>query len=144
MRRALDIVGQPCYACSKGGKARVCYYAKKTHFFYGCDKSTAEDKCKGTKAWQSIDVPEELRIQYAEENNIKYVPKAKRDKKPNKKRPPQKTVTLSQKIRVEGKMEGGVRVSTLIEEVGKDRKKKVSRPNDAAMWTKKEDDEYTP
>ena len=56
-----DIRGEACEVC-KVGKAHVVYFARRKRFFFGCDASTKDKPCKGTKSWQAIDVPESLRI----------------------------------------------------------------------------------
>ncbi len=44
------------------GKAHIVFWKARVRFFFGCDASTAEKPCSGPKTWQSIDVPDELRI----------------------------------------------------------------------------------
>jgi hypothetical protein len=53
--------GTPCTACNEG-TARIVFWKQRKRFFFGCDASTAEKRCAGPKEWQSIDVPDELRV----------------------------------------------------------------------------------
>ena len=64
-----DIRGEACEVC-KVGKAHVVYFAARARFFFGCSTSSKEKPCKGTKAWQRVDVPESLRVlpDWAKEN----------------------------------------------------------------------------
>lgn len=55
-----DISSEICEECHVG-KARVVYMKSRDRFFWGCSNSTLENKCKGSKAWQKIEVPESLR-----------------------------------------------------------------------------------
>ena len=59
--RKADIRGQPCTACNEGA-AHIVFWKQRNRFFFGCDASTAEKRCAGPKEWQSIDVPDELRV----------------------------------------------------------------------------------
>jgi hypothetical protein len=64
--KVIDIVGEKCYggACEGTGRAKVVWYEKGKNvirYFYGCDASTEERKCPGTKRWNSIQVPENLK-----------------------------------------------------------------------------------
>jgi hypothetical protein len=38
------------------------FWKLRNRFFFGCNASTAEKRCPGPKVWQSIDVPDELRV----------------------------------------------------------------------------------
>ena len=40
----------------------MVYIASRRRFFFGCDASTKDKPCKGSKSWQSIDVPQALRV----------------------------------------------------------------------------------
>jgi hypothetical protein len=42
--------------------AHIVFWKQRNRFFFGCDTSTAEKRCVGPKEWQSIDVPDELRV----------------------------------------------------------------------------------
>jgi hypothetical protein len=59
----IDIVGTLCDACGKG-EAKVVWFLKESRsirYFYGCSNSTQEQPCKGSKAWQRIQVPDHLK-----------------------------------------------------------------------------------
>ena len=56
-----DICGDPCDVC-KVGRAHVVDIASRQRFFFGCDASTKDKPCKGSKSWQSVDVPQALRV----------------------------------------------------------------------------------
>ncbi len=56
-----DICGDLCDVC-KVGRAHVVYIASRHRFFFGCNASTKDKPCKGSKSWQSIDVPQALRV----------------------------------------------------------------------------------
>ncbi len=38
------------------------FWKQRNRFFFGCNASTAEKRCPGPKEWQSIDVPDDLRV----------------------------------------------------------------------------------
>ncbi len=59
--RTVDIRGEGCTVCNVG-KAHIVFRKQRTRFFFGCDASTAEKRCPGPKEWQSMDVPNELRV----------------------------------------------------------------------------------
>ena len=56
-----DIRGEACELCEVG-RAHVVYFARRKRFFFGCDASTKDKPCEGSKSWQSIHVPNCLRI----------------------------------------------------------------------------------
>jgi hypothetical protein len=58
--RTKDIRGEDCSSCGKG-VARVAFFKARNRFFFGCSASTKEAPCRGSREWQSVDVPEELR-----------------------------------------------------------------------------------
>ncbi len=60
-RRKADIRGQPCSVCNEG-VAHIVFWKQRNRFFFGCDASTVEKRCTGPKEWQTIDVPDELRV----------------------------------------------------------------------------------
>jgi hypothetical protein len=47
--------------CNEGA-ARIVFWKLRNRFFFGCSASTAEKRCAGPKEWQSVDVPDELRV----------------------------------------------------------------------------------
>lgn len=55
-----DITGEVCAICNVG-TAKVIYWEKRNRFFFGCSSSSKTNPCPGTKQWQSVDVPKELR-----------------------------------------------------------------------------------
>jgi hypothetical protein len=59
--RKAGIRGQPCTACNEG-VAHIVFWKQRNRFFFGCNASTAEKRCAGPKEWQSVDVPDELRV----------------------------------------------------------------------------------
>jgi hypothetical protein len=59
--RKADIRGQPCTACNEG-VAHVVFWKQRNRFVFGCNASSAEKRCAGPKEWQSVDVPDELRV----------------------------------------------------------------------------------
>ncbi len=38
------------------------FWKQRNRFFFGCSASTAEKRCAGSKEWQSVDEPDELRV----------------------------------------------------------------------------------
>jgi hypothetical protein len=59
--RKADIRGQPCTACNEG-VAHVVFWKQRNRFVFGCNASSAEKRCAGPKEWQSVDVPDDLRV----------------------------------------------------------------------------------
>lgn len=55
-----DLREDVCEEC-KIGRAHVVYMPSRNRFFWGCSNSTLERKCKGSKSWQKIEVPDDLR-----------------------------------------------------------------------------------
>jgi hypothetical protein len=141
--RVLDITGQPCDACDRGGVAKVVHFVKASgndRFFFGCSASTQDNKCSGSKAWQSIQVPEELRKKALRDKGITREPKTRGRAK--------KRVTL------EGSDEGSDsgEVEEIVTETKTEvktvtsrhtvRKVKRRQIKDADHWTRASDDEY--
>jgi len=56
----------------------------RDRFFWGCSNSTLENKCKGSKAWQKIEVPESLREEV--KNFLQKEDASSSDETSNKKR----------------------------------------------------------
>jgi len=137
-----DIRGQPCFACTKGGTARVCHFVTgkgRDRFFYGCDKSTEQEKCPGTTAWQSIQVPDELKRPCLEAKGLFRDPltKGKRLRKQDK--PENVSGSDEQPILIVKKVK---KVKKIRKEFLKPRKLKHKNRSDAAHWIKKDDDDY--
>ena len=83
--RVLDITGQPCDACAKG-VAKVVHFVKESgndRFFFGCSASTKDAKCSGPRAWQSIQVPANLKVTALQEKGVNREPKTRGRAKKN-------------------------------------------------------------
>ena len=57
---------------SREGACRVLCEAQQIFFFFGCNASTKEKPCKGSQEWQSVDVPDALRVvpDWAKQNTV--------------------------------------------------------------------------
>jgi ssDNA-binding Zn-finger/Zn-ribbon topoisomerase 1 len=62
--RDLIVDQEECSEC--GGKAVVCFAPQRNHFFWGCAKFETTG-CKGTKAWQKVQVPDNRREEFQKE-----------------------------------------------------------------------------
>ncbi len=137
--RVLDIVGQPCDACDKNGVAKVIHFVQqsgKDRYFYGCSASTKDSKCAGSKAWQSIQVPEELKRKVLRDKGItKEQEIAKKKKK--------KRIVSEESDCSSGYEEFKEVVTTKTETSTTRTTKKVRRRRkDADHWTNAQDDDY--
>ncbi len=47
--------------CS-AGSAHIVFWKQRNRYFFGCNASTPDKRCPGPKEWQSIDVPDNLRV----------------------------------------------------------------------------------
>ena len=56
-----DIRGDACEKC-KVGKAHVVYFAKRNRFFFLVATPARRRSRARTKEWQSVDVPDSLRV----------------------------------------------------------------------------------
>lgn len=62
-----DISGELCDACGIGRAIVVACKPPKIRCFFGCSASSYEKPCKGSKAWQRIQVPKALYVEYKKE-----------------------------------------------------------------------------
>jgi hypothetical protein len=135
--RVLDIVGQPCDACDRKGVAKVVHFVQpsgKHRFFYGCSASAKDTKCAGSKAWQSIEVPEELKQKVLRDKGVTKV----HDKGKKK-----KTRMVSEQSDSSDYEELEEVTTTKTETSTTRTTKKVRRiRKDADHWTKAQDDDY--
>ena len=120
-----------CDACDNGGKAKVVkFYTKennKLRFFFGCDKSTLEVPCRGSKAWQTFQVPDEV-IREEGYGDLLDEESEKKTKKGKAKDVKGKTGTrVKLELEVDGlKQKGGMKVVVSLE----GGKKKKARDDD--------------
>ncbi len=142
-KRTLDIVGQPCDKCGKGVAKVVHFVPSGTshRFFYGCSASTAAVPCKGSRVWQAIQVPEELRQEVDANREAGH---RAAGRKPGAKRAmrdfdvdPDNDEIAGQLVFEEVKTETTTSVTkrTIIKKRGVD-------VHDASYWSKPEDDDY--
>lgn len=145
MKRARDITGEPCHACGKG-VAKVVHCKTKNHkdrFFFGCSASTEEKKCPGTRAWQSIEVPEEQKRAELQRKGLSVSRPAAAQAAQEEGAP-----ALGRRSRAaagvdssDGSDDGGVVVtSTLTTRIKLVKAKK--RRDDSVFWTTAQDDDY--
>ncbi len=140
--RELDITGQPCDACAKG-VAKVVHFVKESgndRFFFGCSASTKEAKCGGPRAWQSIRVPDELKVKALEEKGVKRVPKTRgRAKKQiDDKNGSDSSSDVVELEEVQTQTKTKVRTTT----TRRVKRVKKSRMRDADHWTRGTDEDY--
>lgn len=143
-----DIVGQPCYVCGKGVAIVVHYIkanTKKHRFFYGCSASTVEEKCRGTRAWERLAVPEELRAAALRDKGLPpqkpRAPQRAKGKAKIKKRP----ATENDAVSDDG--DAAAEDDVLYVKVKKEKTTTTvtrRRAGDARFWTQIEDDDFAP
>ncbi len=145
--RELDIVGQPCDACDNDGVAKVVHFVTskgKDRFFYGCSASTEAVPCKGSKVWNSIQVPVALQADALPEERRGAARKSKPESKPKGSRKRAAKVSADDAALVlveeeEVKTETTTQISTSV--TTRKRKSFKALP-DATQWTKRDDDDY--
>ena len=144
--RVLDITGQPCDACAKG-VAKVVHFVKESgndRFFFGCSASTQDAKCSGPRAWQSIQVPDNLKVTALQEKGVNRMPKTRgRAKKnvahKNDNDSSSDSAELEELINQTTTTEV---TTTKVTTTRRVKKVKKARVRDADQWTRGSDEDY--
>lgn len=144
--RVLDITGQPCYACDNNGTAKVVHYVQdggKHRFFFGCSASTENVKCPGSKPWQSVQVPEDLKNAMLKQKGLDPLkPKKAHAKKPSMRAQRRSESSDSDDNVVREEVRTEHRVSNITTRITLTKKSKNKKKKDQDLWNSKGDDEF--
>lgn len=141
-----DIRGCKCYSCGKG-VAKVVHFVKDSgehRFFFGCSASTKEEPCKGPKPWMKVQVPENVRLEYAALNNVPYTGSASqkgREKKEKKARRRDDSVVIGPLSITDSVVNITMHKGSALG-FGPKKKKKQKRSSDADLWAGADDDDF--